>query len=152
VTAKLSLYFISVVLLILFKKKHMDFRHYILWGMPPSVMWCHIDLVRTDVSEEPVWQLAHAGSWLADFSTLKVEAIRSSETSVHTRSTRRYIPEDGILHSHRSENLRSYIDVLAYGKAKDVDYFLRNSQSKLQWIISRTSFFSLSSPHSVALN
>jgi hypothetical protein len=35
--------------------------------------------------------------WLrADFSTLKMEAIRSSETSVHTRSTRRHIPEDGI--------------------------------------------------------
>jgi hypothetical protein len=40
---------------------------------------------------------AHAGSSLADFSTLKMEAIRSSETSVHTRSTRRHIPEDGIL-------------------------------------------------------
>jgi hypothetical protein len=39
----------------------------------------------------------HASSSLADFSTLKMEAIRSSETSVHTRSTRRHIPEDGIL-------------------------------------------------------
>jgi hypothetical protein len=27
-----------------------------------------------------------------------MEAIRSSATSVHTRSTRRHIPEDGILH------------------------------------------------------
>jgi hypothetical protein len=32
-----------------------------------------------------------------------------TETSVHTRSTRRHIPEDGILHSHRRENLKSYI-------------------------------------------
>jgi hypothetical protein len=38
--------------------------------------------------------LAQAGSPLADFSTLKMEAIRSSETSVHTKSTRRYILED----------------------------------------------------------
>jgi hypothetical protein len=39
---------------------------------------------------------AHAGSLLADSSALKLEAIISSETSVHTRSTRRHIPEDGI--------------------------------------------------------
>jgi hypothetical protein len=32
-----------------------------------------------------------------DFSTLKMEAIRSSETSVLTRYTRRHIPEDGII-------------------------------------------------------
>jgi hypothetical protein len=50
---------------------------------------------------------AHAGSLHTDFSTLKMEAICSSETSVHTRSTRRHIPEDGILHSHRRENLKS---------------------------------------------
>jgi hypothetical protein len=50
---------------------------------------------------------AHAGSSLGDFSTLKAEEIRSSETSVHTRSIRRHIPEDSILHSHRRENLKS---------------------------------------------
>jgi hypothetical protein len=44
------------------------------------------------------------------FSTLKMEAICSSETSVETqRTTRRYIPEDDTLHNHRSENLKSYI-------------------------------------------
>jgi hypothetical protein len=51
-----------------------------------------------------------AGSSFADCSTVKMEAIRSSETSVHTRSTRRHIPGDGILHSHRRENLKSYKD------------------------------------------
>jgi hypothetical protein len=35
----------------------------------------------------------HAGSSNADFSPLKMEAIRSSETSVHTRSTRCHITE-----------------------------------------------------------
>jgi hypothetical protein len=44
--------------------------------------------VRTDVSEE-----------------------RSYETSVLTRATRRNNPEDTILHSHRRENLKSYIAV-----------------------------------------
>jgi hypothetical protein len=38
----------------------------------------------------------------------QMEAICSFETSVNTRSTRRHIPEDGILHSHRCENLKSY--------------------------------------------
>jgi hypothetical protein len=38
-----------------------------------------------------------------------MEEIRSSETSVHTRSTRRHIPENGIRQSHRRENLKSYI-------------------------------------------
>jgi hypothetical protein len=40
---------------------------------------------------------------------LMMEATRSSETSVLTGATKRYIPEDGILRSHRRENLKSYI-------------------------------------------
>jgi hypothetical protein len=39
------------------------------------------------------------------FVTLMMEAIRSSEMSVLTRAKWRNIPEDGILHSHRRENL-----------------------------------------------
>jgi hypothetical protein len=42
-------------------------------------------------------------------NTLKMKAIRSSKTSLLTRATLRNIPEDGILHSHRRENLISYI-------------------------------------------
>jgi hypothetical protein len=38
---------------------------------------------------------------------LNMEPIRSTETSVLTRTTRRNIPEDGILHCHRCENLKS---------------------------------------------
>jgi hypothetical protein len=42
------------------------------------------------------------------FVTLMVQALRSSETLVITRAIRRYIPENGILRSHRRENFKSY--------------------------------------------
>jgi hypothetical protein len=46
--------------------------------------------------------------------TLMMVATRSSETSVLTGVTRRNIPEDGILHSHRRENLKSYITLTGW--------------------------------------
>jgi hypothetical protein len=54
----------------------------------------------------PALSLAYCSAY---FSTLKMEAICSSETSVDfQRTTQRYIPEDSTLHNHRCENLKSH--------------------------------------------
>jgi hypothetical protein len=48
-------------------------------------------------------------------STLKMEAICSSKTSVDfQRTIRRYIPEHGILHNHRYENLNCYTFIYTF--------------------------------------
>jgi hypothetical protein len=44
--------------------------------------------------------------------TLMMEALNYSETLVLTRVIRHKIPEETILHSHRRENLKSYIFIL----------------------------------------
>jgi hypothetical protein len=60
--------------------------------------------------------------------TLKMEAICYSETSVDSRQTaRRFMPEDGTLHNHRCENLRSYIRNLC-SSFKERDHILEWDQ------------------------
>jgi hypothetical protein len=75
--------------------------------MTSAGMLRRVVLVRTDVSEE---RSANVHSSPILF-TLTIEALRSSETSVLTISTQRNIPEDGMLHSHRRENLKSFIPI-----------------------------------------
>jgi hypothetical protein len=80
---------------------------------------------------------AHAGSSLADFYTLKMEAICSSKTSVNTRSTWCHIQENGILHSHRCENFKSY-NILSFINSTHL--------SKMGWrVVKVCSFLQLNS-------
>jgi hypothetical protein len=65
--------------------------------------------VRTDVSEELGTLAVTSVPNSPILVTLMKEALSSSEMSVLTRATRRNIPEDAILHSHRHENLKSDI-------------------------------------------
>jgi hypothetical protein len=79
--------------------------------MASSGMLHHVALVRTDVSEERnasfirVTRIGELGTTLAISSNR-----RTLRKSVHTRATRRNIPEDTIPHSHRRENLKSYTE------------------------------------------
>jgi hypothetical protein len=81
--------------------------------MLSSGMLRRMALVGTDVSEERsasiirVPRIGELGTMLALTSNRRklrrytmMEALRSSETSVPTRSTRRNISEDGIIHDH----------------------------------------------------
>jgi hypothetical protein len=67
--------------------------------MASSGMLRRVHLVRTDVSEELSSPI---------LVTLMVEVLRSSETSVFTKTTWHNNSKDTILHSHRRENRKSY--------------------------------------------
>jgi hypothetical protein len=60
-------------------------------------MWRRVALVKTDRSELQLRVTANVITSLPIISTLKMEAMYSSETSVLTKFTRRYIAEDDVL-------------------------------------------------------
>jgi hypothetical protein len=52
--------------------------------------------------------LLQASVLLGRFLILRMELTRSSEMSVHMRTTRRHVSEDGNSHNHRRQNLKFY--------------------------------------------
>jgi hypothetical protein len=88
--------------------------------MTSSGMLYHVALVRTDVSEElsasfiRVTRIGELGTKLAVTSNRRTlhpdeGGAKFLRNVGFTRATRRNIPEDAILHSHRRKNLKSYI-------------------------------------------
>jgi hypothetical protein len=74
--------------------------------------------------------------------TLMMEAVRTSETSVNSyQSTRRYNPEDGHLHSHRCENLKSYLN--RYHDYVSCILFLQLHKERLRWDYTITAIFGM---------
>jgi hypothetical protein len=69
-----------------------------------------VALVRTDVSEELSASIVRVTRIGELGTTLAVTINRSTVR----RTTRRNIPEDATLHSHRRENLKSYISHLCF--------------------------------------
>jgi hypothetical protein len=79
--------------------------------MLSSGVWCHVDLLWTSILEVHIAFIFTVEKFASEEpATDTMEVIRSSEMSVHTRSTWIHIPEDGIVHSHRCENLKPYMD------------------------------------------
>jgi hypothetical protein len=68
----------------------------------------HLQVRRNNASEEKYYRLTlYLGRII--FSSLKLEAICSSETLVYNKPTRHHIQRDVILHSHCREYRMSYI-------------------------------------------
>jgi hypothetical protein len=63
----------------------------------------HVAVVMTDISDEHIASIIRV-----DRLSLMMEVIRSSKELVFTGATWCHIPEEGIIHSHHYENLKSY--------------------------------------------
>jgi hypothetical protein len=78
------------------------------FSLKSTIFWdtCITPCSPLKVSEGPAFTRVSCSAFS---STLKMEAICSSETSVDfQRTTRRYTPEDSTLYNNRCENLKSY--------------------------------------------
>jgi hypothetical protein len=108
--------------------------------MPFCGMLHHVALEGTDVSEERsasiirMTRIGELGVKLVIISNqhklrkyiLVMEMMRSSETSFPTRTTQLNILEDGILHSHRRENFKSYIVLTGWALRRRSNIFLHS--------------------------
>jgi hypothetical protein len=67
-----------------------------LWRIPSSEIWRCVDHVWTDVSEEGIASIFSVHKSASEESPWASGCSLQPETSVHTKCTQHYIPEDGI--------------------------------------------------------
>jgi hypothetical protein len=86
-------------------RAHTSELYNIHWSLEYPDMWCRVHTLKwTDVLELRT----------ASIITVTMEAVTTSETSVHFKvTTWRYIPDDSKLHTRRRENLKSNITCIA---------------------------------------
>jgi hypothetical protein len=95
--------------------------------MPSTAMLRRVSLVRIGVSEKHIASnirvriIGELGTTLA--VTSKRSTMRSNTMSVLTRPTWVNIQEDGILHSHRHESLKSYIALTSWAMKRRGNVF-----------------------------
>jgi hypothetical protein len=103
-----------------------------------------VALVRTDVSEELTASIIRVHRLLVTANvipnspiliTLMIKALGSSETSVLTKAALHSNPEDGILHSHRRERLKSYprMETIGLKQCATVKPFVSALRNRLSW-------------------
>jgi hypothetical protein len=134
--------------------------------MPSSGVLRRVALVRTDVSEElsasfiRVTRIGEVRTMLAVTSnrstlprnnvpsspilvTLMKKVLSTSETSFLTSATRRTLPEDALIHSHHSENLKSYVTYIVHSSQILLPQLMEGIRSSKTSIVTKATLHNI---------
>jgi hypothetical protein len=95
-----------------FRKLESLLKNGVFWDVWPCGSCKNLRFEELSTSFIRVTRIGELGTTLAVISHPRT--LRRNTKSVLTRTTRRNIPEDAILHNHRRENLKSYLESLLF--------------------------------------